>query len=161
MFGRMMNEGLGKVHFALSFFFYNMAFFPMHNLGVQGMMRRIYDPNQYEFLQGLQPLNTFISISVFLFVGTQVIFAFNFLWSLRTGKVAGNNPWKSNTLLWSTPSPPPHGNFPEMPTVYRGPYEYSHPDREEDYWPQDLPPETSGSGGQTAASPTPELVPGD
>ncbi|MCH8813043.1 MAG: cbb3-type cytochrome c oxidase subunit I, partial [Gemmatimonadetes bacterium] len=161
MFGRMMNEGLGKVHFALSFLFYNMAFFPMHNLGVQGMMRRIYDPNQYEYLQGLQPLSTFISISIFLFATTQILFAFNFLWSLRAGKVAGNNPWKSNTLLWTTPSPPPHGNFPEMPIVYRGPYEYSHPDREEDYWPQDEPPETSEAGGQLAAAPTPEPVPGD
>jgi cytochrome c oxidase subunit 1 len=161
MFGRMMNEGLGKVHFFLSFLFYNMAFFPMHNLGVQGMMRRIYDPNQYEFLQGLQPLNTFISISIFLFAFTQIIFAFNFLWSLRYGKVAGSNPWKSNTLLWTTPSPPPHGNFPEMPTVYRGPYEYSHPDVEEDFWPQNVPPAKSEAGGQTAAAPTPEPVPGD
>ncbi|MCH2464188.1 MAG: cbb3-type cytochrome c oxidase subunit I, partial [Gemmatimonadetes bacterium] len=161
MFGRMMNEGLGKVHFFLSFLFYNMAFFPMHNLGVQGMMRRIYDPNQYEFLQGLQPLNTFISYSVFLFAATQIIFAFNFLWSLRNGKVAGNNPWKSCTLLWQTPSPPPHGNFPEMPIVYRGPYEYSHPDTEEDFWPQNAPPATSEAGGQFAPAPTPEPVPGD
>ena len=161
MFGRMMNEGLGKVHFFLSFLFYNMAFFPMHNLGVQGMMRRIYDPNQYEFLQGLQPLNTFISYSVFLFAATQIIFAFNFLWSLRNGKVAGNNPWKSSTLLWQTPSPPPHGNFPEMPIVYRGPYEYSHPDHEEDFWPQNAPPATSEAGGQFAPAPNPEPVPGD
>ncbi len=161
MFGRMMNEGLGKVHFFLSFLFYNMAFFPMHNLGVQGMMRRIYDPNEYAFLEGLQPLNTFISYSVFLFAATQIIFAFNFLWSLRNGKVAGNNPWKSCTLLWQTPSPPPHGNFPEMPIVYRGPYEYSHPDHEEDFWPQDAPPATSGMGGQFASAPTPEPVPGD
>ena len=95
------------------------------------------------------------------FAVTQIIFAFNFLWSLRKGKVAGNNPWRSSTLLWTTPSPPPHGNFPEMPIVYRGPYEYSHPDREEDFWPQDEPPATSEAGGQTATAPTPELVPGD
>jgi len=160
MFGRMMHEGLGKVHFFLSFLFYNMAFFPMHNLGVQGMMRRIYDPNEYEFLQGLQPLNTFISISVFLFALTQIIFAFNFLWSLRYGKEAGNNPWKSNTLLWTTPSPPPHGNFPEMPIVYRGPYEYSSPEVEEDFYPQDQPPPGSFPDGQTATVPILETVPG-
>ena len=67
----------------------------------------------------------------------------------------------ASTLLWTTPSPPPHGNFPEMPQVYRGPYEYSHPDHDEDYWPQDEPPATSEAGGQTATAPIPEPVPGD
>ena len=157
----MMNEGWGKVHWVISFIFYNLAFFPMHNLGVQGMMRRIYDPNQYEFLQSLQPMNTFISINVFIFAAAQAIFAFNFIWSLRKGKEAGNNPWKSNTLLWTTPSPPPHGNFPEMPIVYRGPYEYSSPEVEEDYYPQDKPPPEVRSGGQTVDAPIPEPVPGD
>ena len=78
LFGRMMHEGLGKVHWVLSFIFYNLTFFPMHNLGVQGMMRRIYDPNQYEFLQALQPMNTFITINMFIFASAQAIFAFNF-----------------------------------------------------------------------------------
>ena len=61
--------------------------------------------------------------------------------SWRSGKEAGPNPWKANTLEWTTPSPPPHGNWPpdQMPNVYRGAYEYQHPDREEDYWPQHLP----------------------
>ncbi|SVC46130.1 uncharacterized protein METZ01_LOCUS298984, partial [marine metagenome] len=84
-----------------------------------------------------------------------------FLWSLRYGKEAGNNPWKSNTLLWTTPSPPPHGNFPEMPIVYRGPYEYSSPEVEKDFYPQDQPPPGSFPDGQTATVPILETVPGD
>ena len=69
----------------------------------------------------------------------QLVFFYNFISSMIRGKKAGKNPWKSNTLEWVAPSPPPHGNFAEMPTVYRGPYEYSVPDREEDYWPQNVP----------------------
>jgi cytochrome c oxidase subunit 1 len=143
MFGRMMNEMAGKVHFVGTFILYNLAFFPMHNLGVQGHMRRIYDPNQYEFLQELQPMNTMISWAVFGLLAFQVIFAVNFLWSIVKGGRAPQNPWKANTLEWTAaPSPPPHGNFPGgVPTVYRGPYEYSSPEAEEDYLPQDMPPE--------------------
>jgi cytochrome c oxidase subunit 1 len=161
LFGRLMHEGWGKVHWVLSFIFYNLTFFPMHNLGVQGMMRRIYDPNQYEFLQALQPMNTFITINMFIFASVQAIFAFNFLWSLKKGKPAGNNPWECNTLEWTVPSPPPHGNFPQIPIVYRGPYEYSVPSRESDFYPQDEPPPTSEAGGQHVEAPTPESVPGD
>jgi cytochrome c oxidase subunit 1 len=59
------------------------------------------------------------------------------------GKPAGKNPWKANTLEWTADSPPPHGNWPELPNCYRGPYEYSVPGREEDYWPQDVPPDAA------------------
>ena len=69
----------------------------------------------------------------------QIPFLINFFVSLKRGKVAGKNPWKANTLEWVADSPPPHGNFVEMPEVYRGPYEYSVPGREEDYWPQNEP----------------------
>jgi cytochrome c oxidase subunit 1 len=143
MFGKMQNEVLGKVHFVLTFVFYNLAFFPMHNLGVLGHMRRIYDPNQYEFLQPLQPMNTFITWMVFALIASQAIFAFNYLWSILRGRKAEQNPWKSNTLEWTAaPSPPPHGNFPGgTPHVYRGPYEYSSPESDTDYLPQDTPPE--------------------
>jgi cytochrome c oxidase subunit 1 len=147
-FGRMMNSLLGKIHFVLTFVFYNLVFFPMHNLGLDGMMRRIYDPNQYEFLQPLQPMNTFISVSALLLGAAQLIFMFNFLWSLRFGKKAPANPWNANSLEWTLPSPPPHGNFATMPTVYRGPYEYSSPGRDEDYWPQSEPPDGRRSGGR-------------
>jgi cytochrome c oxidase subunit I len=143
MFGKMQNELMGKVHWALTFLFYNLAFFPMHSLGLQGHMRRIYDPNQYEFLQPLQPTNTMISWFVFALIGSQVIFAVNFLWSIVAGRKAEQNPWKSNTLEWTeAPSPPPHGNFPDgPPVVYRGPYEYSSPESEADFLPQSTAPE--------------------
>jgi cytochrome c oxidase subunit 1 len=73
-------------------------------------------------------------------LAVQVIFFVNVFMSLRSGKKAGKNPWKANTLEWTTESPPPHGNWPEgLPRCYRGPYEYSHPDRDEDYWPQNEP----------------------
>ena len=70
----------------------------------------------------------------------QLVFFYNCIISWIKGSKAGKNPWKSNTLEWTTESPPPHGNWPEgLPTVYRGPYEYGHPDRQEDYWPQNQP----------------------
>jgi cytochrome c oxidase subunit 1 len=69
----------------------------------------------------------------------QVIFFVNVYLSLRSGKKAGKNPFHANTLEWQADSPPPHGNFAELPTVYRGPYEYSVPGRDEDYWPQNAP----------------------
>jgi cytochrome c oxidase subunit 1 len=137
MFGRMMNAFWGKVHFWLTFVFYNLTFFPMHQLGLQGHMRRIYDPTQYQFLQPLQPLNQFISIAAFLLFAAQAIFALNFIVSWFTGAKAETNPWRDNALEWTVPSPPPHGNFAVTPTVYRGPYEYSSPEATEDYLPQD------------------------
>ncbi len=136
MFGRMMNETLGKIHFFTTFITYNCTFFPMHILGVGGMMRRIYNPMQYEFLQPLQPINVFITMSAFALGLAQIPFVINFFWSLFAGKRAERNPWKANTLEWVAPSPPPHGNFDAIPVVYRGPYEYSSPEVTEDYLPQ-------------------------
>ncbi len=139
MFGRLMSERWGKIHFALTFTFYNLTFFPMHILGMGGHMRRIYDPNQYEFLQRFQGMNKFISISAFLLFASQIPFIVNFFWSLFRGKKSGMNPWRDNGLEWTIPSPAPHGNFEVTPTVYRGPYEFSSPEVEEDFLPQDLP----------------------
>ncbi|MFQ5882900.1 MAG: cbb3-type cytochrome c oxidase subunit I [Candidatus Methylomirabilales bacterium] len=137
IFGRMMNETLGKIHFWLTFILFNAVFVPMFLLGAGGMMRRIVNPMQYEFLQPLQPLNVFITIcAILLFLG-QIPFVVNFFWSLCAGKKAARNPWEANTLEWRTPSPPPHGNFEAIPVVYRGPYEYSLPEVPEDWLPQD------------------------
>jgi cytochrome c oxidase subunit 1 len=137
MFGRMMNEPLGKIHFFGTFIAYNCTFFPMHILGVGGMMRRIYNPMQYEFLHPLQPINVFITWGAIALGLAQIPFVINFFWSLFAGKKAERNPWKANTLEWVAPSPPPHGNFDAIPVVYRGPYEYSSPEVTEDYLPQD------------------------
>jgi cytochrome c oxidase subunit I len=137
MFGRMMNEKLGKIHFVLTYIFFNGAFFPMHFLGVAGHMRRIYNPTQYEFLQPMQHWNVFITVSALILGASQIFFLVNFFWSLFAGKKAERNPWQANTLEWIAASPPPHGNFEIQPVVYRGPYEYSSPEVKEDWLPQD------------------------
>ncbi len=139
MFGRRMNETVGRIHFALTFVFYNLTFFPMHFLGVGGMMRRIYDPSQYEFLKKWQSTNVFISHSAFMLGGSQLIFMALFIYSMFKGKKADRNPWHANSLEWVADSPPPHGNFDQIPTVHRGPYEYSSPETQEDYYPQNAP----------------------
>ncbi|MDZ7361874.1 MAG: cbb3-type cytochrome c oxidase subunit I [candidate division KSB1 bacterium] len=136
MFGRMMNETLNKIHFWLTFIAFNCTFFPMHILGVGGHMRRIYNPMQYEFLKDFQGMNEFISISAFVLGFTQLLFLFNVLYSLKRGRKAEDNPWHANTLEWTAIYPIPHGNFAALPTVYRGPYEYSAPEVEEDWLPQ-------------------------
>ncbi len=139
MFGRMMNETWGKVHFWLTFIFFNGVMFPMHILGMRGMQRRIYDYTQYTHLKGLQPMNIFMSFSAFALGVSQLILIANFFWSLRKGERVGDNPWKSNTLEWQTSSPPPHENFAQIPIVYHGPYEYSVPGMAQDYLPQTQP----------------------
>jgi len=139
MFGRMMNETWGKVHFWLTFIFFNGVMFPMHILGMRGMQRRIYDYTQYSHLKGLQPLNIFMSFSAFALGVSQIILIVNFFWSLKKGQRVGNNPWRSNTLEWQTTSPRPHENFAHTPVVYHGPYEYSVPGMAEDYLPQTQP----------------------
>ena len=137
MFGRMMNETLGKIHFVLTFVAFNCTFFPMHFLGMGGHMRRLYNPSQYDFLKPLQPMNEFITVSAIVMGAAQVLLVFNLFWSLRYGRPAGPNPWKANTLEWTTQSPPLSDNFLTSPVVYRGPYGYSLPDAQDDYYPQD------------------------
>jgi cytochrome c oxidase subunit 1 len=139
MFGRMMHETLGKIHFGLTFIAFNGTFFPMHILGVGGHLRRLYNPAGYAFLQPLQPINEFITASAAVLGLAQLLLLVNMVWSLRRGRPAGENPWRANTLEWSVPSPPPHGNFVRTPAVYRGPYVYSAPFAAADYLPQDRP----------------------
>ncbi len=143
MFGRMMSETWGKVHFVLTFVFFNLTFFPMHLLGMGGHMRRIYyDPNQYLFLKDMQPWNVFITNAALVLGASQAIFALNFIISLFAGRKVDRNPWNANSLEWSASSPAPHGNWGDRtPTVYRGPYEYSVPGLAEDFLPQDRPGE--------------------
>jgi cytochrome c oxidase subunit 1 len=139
MFGKTLNETLGRIHWALTFVFFNLVFFPMHYIGMQGHMRRIYDPTQYEFLKPLQPINEFMTISALLLGASQLLFVANFVWTLARAGTHERNPWRANTLEWTTESPAPHGNWDVIPTVYRGPYEYSVPGVSEDYLPQDRP----------------------
>ncbi|PIQ83686.1 MAG: cytochrome c oxidase subunit I [Candidatus Omnitrophica bacterium CG11_big_fil_rev_8_21_14_0_20_63_9] len=138
MFGRMLNERLGKIHCALTFICFNAVMFPMFILGIAGMPRRIYDYTAYTHLAQVGGLNRMMSVAAFVLVAAQVLFIINFFRSLAHGKVAGQNPWQANTLEWATASPPPHGNFTTTPTVYHGPYEYSVPGRKEDWLAQNV-----------------------
>jgi cytochrome c oxidase subunit 1 len=145
MFGRMMNETWGKVHFLLTFIFLNGVFFPMHFLGANGFPRRYADPYHFEVFAKLQPMNQFISICAIAMVTTQIIFAINFFYSIFCGPKSGRNPWHANGLEWTAPSPPGHGNFDFQPVVYRGPYEYGSPETDQDYYPQTQPPPEGGT----------------
>lgn len=136
MFGRMMNETLGKIHFWLTFAFFNAVFIPMHLVGLRGMMRRIANPMQYEFLKPVESLNMFITLMAILLILSQLVFVINFFWSMARGRVADRNPWQANTLEWLTSSPPPHNNFDTAPEVHRWPYDYSLPGAAADWTPQ-------------------------
>jgi cytochrome c oxidase subunit 1 len=140
MFGRMMDENLGKVHFFLTFLFLNGTFFTMHILGAVGFPRRLADPYDYETFRHLLPMNQFMTWCAIGMVVTQVIFAYNFIRSIFFGTVVGRNPWGANSLEWMAPSPPGHGNFDFQPIVYRGPYEYGSPEVDTDFYPQTQPP---------------------
>ncbi|MFV0444555.1 MAG: cbb3-type cytochrome c oxidase subunit I [Planctomycetaceae bacterium] len=151
MFGRMMNEFWGQVHFVLTFIGFNGTFFPMHMLGVAGMPRRYADPYLHTYLEHLLPLNQFMTLSACLMGFAQFILLLNFTISIFKGKKVGRNPWQANGLEWTAPSPPGHGNFDAPPICYRGPYEYSDPAQPEglDYWMQ------TDSQRRPAGAPTP------
>lgn len=136
MFGRMMNETLGKIHFWLSFVAFNCTFFAMHILGMSGFPRRVADYRNYELFAPLQDMNIFISMSAFALGLAQIPFIINFIGSWIWGPIAPRNPWLATTLEWETASPPPHGNFESVPVVHHGPYEYSSPLVEEDWLAQ-------------------------
>jgi cytochrome c oxidase subunit I len=142
MFGRMMNENLGKIHFFLTFLFLNGTFYTMHILGAVGFPRRLADPYDYETFRHLLPMNQFMSICAICMVTTQILFAVNFIYSMFYGTPVGRNPWGANSLEWTAPSPPGHGNFDFQPIVYRGPYEYGSPEVDTDFYPQTQPPPT-------------------
>jgi len=140
MFGRMMDPRLGYIHFWLTFIGVYMVFFPMHYIGIAGFPRRYYSWTNFEFSNMYTDLNMFVSVAAIITFGAQLIFLFNFFYSMYRGRVASLNPWRSNTLEWTTPLHPQHGNWPgEIPTVYRWPYDYSKPGAAEDFIPQTVP----------------------
>ena len=112
MTGKMMNEKLGLLHFATSFIFFNAAFYPMHNVGIEGMPRR-YATYDAEFTE----LNEFISITAIIFGLVQLIFVYNVFYSYKNGEDAGDDPWDGWSLEWATSSPPPHNSFVHIPTL--------------------------------------------
>ncbi|MDB4982152.1 MAG: cytochrome-c oxidase [Myxococcales bacterium] len=127
MFGRMMNERLGKLHFWLTIVSLNLVFGGQLLIGYAGMQRRLYDSSVYEFLRPLLPLNRAISDVAFVLGAAQLIFVANFFWSLARGPKATANPWRVGTLEWTVSSPPPPHNFETIPVVAHGPHELGNP----------------------------------
>lgn len=127
MFGRRMNEFLGKIHFWVTFISLNYVFFNMIVVGYAGQHRRLFDPAVYDFIKPLMPLNKMISMFAFALGLIQILFFINFFWSLLRGRKAERNPWNAATLEWTLDHPIPHGNFEGEVVVKTGPHEYSHP----------------------------------
>jgi cytochrome c oxidase subunit I len=145
MFGRRMNEGLGKLHFWMTFVGVYCIFMPMHYLGIVGNPRRYSDFTADHFLAPLHSIHLFITIAAIVTAVAQFFFILNFFWSMKKGPKAPDNPWNGTTLEWTTTTPPPHDNFGgHYPSVYRGPYEFSVPGAAEDFIPQHLTPEQVG-----------------
>ncbi len=150
MFGRLMNERLGKFHFWITFIGVYCIFVPMHTMGIVGMPRRFAQFTEYEYLKTLHPLVVLVTIAAITTVLVQIVFYFNLIWSIFKGKRASDNPWDATTLEWTTASPPPHDNFAgHLPVVYRGPYEFAVPGAANDFVMQTEPEVTQqpvGSG---------------
>jgi cytochrome c oxidase subunit 1 len=144
MFGRMMSESLGKFHFWITFVGVYAIFVPFHAMGMVGMPRRYAQFGEYEFLKNTHGLVLFVTVAAIITAAVQLVFYFNFFWSMFKGKKAGDNPWEATTLEWGIPSPPPHDNFAGIvPVVHHGPYEFSVPGAPKDYIMQ-TEPEAAG-----------------
>jgi len=145
MFGRMMSESLGKIHFWFTFIGTYAIFMPMHYLGMAGHPRRYSQLTEVGYLHNLLPLQRFISIAAFITIGAQVIFVINLFWSIFRGPKASDNPWDATTLEWTTATPPPHDNFGgHTPVVHNGPYEYGVPGAAGDFVMQSDPAVSPG-----------------
>lgn len=142
MFGRMLNTRLGYLHFWMTIVAGYGVFLPMHFTGLAGAPRRYYDYTQYPIFDAFIDLNVLMSVFAIIAAIAQGVFLLNFFYSIFRGPKAVQNPWRSNTLEWTTPVKHIHGNWPgELPTVHRWPYDYSRPDKKEDFVPQDVPVE--------------------
>jgi cytochrome c oxidase subunit I len=134
MFGRMMNEGMGKIHFWITFIGTYAIFMPMHYLGMAGHPRRYSQLTELAYLHPLIPVQKFMTYAAFITIGAQLIFVFNLFWSMLKGTRASDNPWDATTLEWTTTTPPPHDNFSgHTPVVHNGPYEYAVPGAASDF----------------------------
>jgi len=140
MFGRMMNERWGKIHFFLTLAGTYAIFMPMHYLGMAGGTRRYSQYTEVAYLQKLMPLHQFMTYAAFITIAAQFIFVINLFWSMFKGPKASDNPWEATTLEWTTTTPPPHDNFGGVtPVVNHGPYEYGVPGAPRDYVMQNDP----------------------
>ena len=142
MFGRMMNNGLGYIHFWMTFIGSYLVFFPLHYIGMAGFPRRYYSFSTFQAgnIESFVDLNVFVSYAALITFGAQFILLFNFFYSMFRGKKANENPWRSNTLEWTTPINPGHGNWDgPIPKVERWAYDYSKTGSKEDFIPQNIP----------------------
>jgi cytochrome c oxidase subunit 1 len=140
MYGRMMNKRLGMVHFWATFVCAYGVFLPMHFVGMAGLPRRYYEYSNFPMFDGVMDLQVIITVFAILGGVAQIFFIYNFFYSMVKGQRASQNPWKSNTLEWTTPVEHIHGNWPgELPVVHRWAYDYSKPGKEEDFVPQTVP----------------------
>ena len=140
MYGRMLNKNLGYVHFWVTAVCAYGVFFPMHFIGMAGLPRRYYTNTNFPLFDDLQDVN--VVITVFALVGGvfQLVFLWNFFYSMFYGQKTVQNPWRSNTLEWTAPIEHIHGNWPgEIPEVHRWAYDYSKPGHDEDFVPQNVP----------------------
>lgn len=140
MYGRMMNPILGYMHFWLTLISAYCVFFPMHFMGLAGVPRRYYANTAYDQFNIFVDMNEFITIAAIIGGLAQLLFLYNFFYSIFKGTRSVQNPWKSNTLEWTAPVEHMHGNWPgEIPHVYRWAYDYSKPGAEDDFIPQNVP----------------------
>jgi cytochrome c oxidase subunit 1 len=145
MFGRMMNETWGRIHFFITLIGTYAIFMPMHYLGIAGGTRRYSQYTEVAYLAKLQPIHQFMTYAAIITIAAQFIFVINLFWSMFKGPKASDNPWESTTLEWTTATPPPHDNFGGVtPVVHNGPYEYGVPGAARDFVMQTDP--TVGGG---------------
>ncbi|KIQ18112.1 cbb3-type cytochrome c oxidase subunit I [Flavobacterium sp. MMLR14_040] len=140
MYGRMLNKNLGYIHFWVTAVCAYGVFFPMHFIGLAGLPRRYYTNTNFPLFDDLQNVNVLITTFALVGGAFQLVFLYNFFSSIFYGKKAVQNPWRSTTLEWTTPVEHIHGNWPgEIPHVYRWPYDYSNPNHDVDFVPQNVP----------------------
>jgi len=143
----MMDKKLGYLHFWLTFASVYLVFFPMHFMGIDGVPRRYYSFTTFAEFSNWVDLNSFISVAAIIGFGSQLIFVYNFFKSMRGGEKTTQNPWKANTLEWTTKVNPGHGNWEgPIPAVHRWPYDYSKPEVELDYVPMTISEEDLANG---------------
>ncbi|ANW96523.1 cytochrome c oxidase subunit I [Wenyingzhuangia fucanilytica] len=134
MYGRMMNKTLGYIHFWITAIAAYGVFFPMHFIGLAGLPRRYYTNTNFPLFDDLANVNQVMTVFALIGGAAQIVFLVNFFMSIYKGKVASQNPWRANTLEWTTPVEHIHGNWPgEIPEVHRWPYDYSKVDENGEY----------------------------
>jgi len=146
MYGRFMNETLGKIHFWGTLVGAYAVFWPMHYIGMAGVPRRYYSFDTFDAFKHFDGMNKFITIAAIIVFAVQILFVINFFWSIWRGKkMKTKNPWGANTLEWTAPIEPLHGNWPgKIPSVHRWPYDYNKDERE--FVPQYVPLEEGEVG---------------